>query len=168
MNDKYILTGVEATNVRMQWNPDVPQRILVVDDEPLIRQLYAEALVESGYDVDCAEHGMAAWKALQKTHYDLLITDNEMPNGSGIDLLKMLYASRKTLPVIMATASLPNNKFFRNPKVQPYITLLKPHTLAEFLLTVEEMLIANRFPRMAVILPSSRQVRATADCPPLS
>ncbi len=37
-----------------------PRRILVVDDEPLIRQLYVEVLIESGYEVDGAENGAVA------------------------------------------------------------------------------------------------------------
>ena len=69
-------------------------RILVVDDEPLIRELCTELLDDPGYEVDTAENGAVAWDALQMKGYDLLITDNEMPQVSGIELVKKLQAAQ--------------------------------------------------------------------------
>jgi DNA-binding response OmpR family regulator len=137
--------------VRMSWKSDPPKRILLVDNEPLIRQLFTEVLAEAGYQVDGAEDGAVAWKALQKNCYDLLITDNVMPNVSGVELLKMLHAARIDLPVIMATASFPKDEFIRNPRLQPNVTLLKPYTMAEFLGTVKEVLNATILARAAAV-----------------
>jgi DNA-binding response OmpR family regulator len=111
-----------------------------VDDEPLIRQLYTEVLVEAGHKVDGAENGVVAWDALQVSAYDLLITDNEMPKATGVDLLKKIHVARMTLPVMMATATFPEEVFIRYPELQPAVTLLKPHTMTEFLEAVEEVL----------------------------
>ena len=68
-------------------------RLLVVDDDISLRQLSAELLSHSGYEVDAAEDGAAAWEALGAESYDLMITDNKMPNLSGVELLKKLYAA---------------------------------------------------------------------------
>ncbi|MBC8096459.1 MAG: response regulator, partial [Akkermansiaceae bacterium] len=65
-----------------------PRRILVVDDETMIRELVTDVLSRSGYEVDTAEDGAIAWDKLQHQHYDLLVTDNTMPKLSGIDLIK--------------------------------------------------------------------------------
>src|ERR1043165_2093734 len=81
--------------------------ILVVDDEPGIQLLLSSVLRRSGYQVDTAEDGAAGWEALQATHYDLLITDNNMPKMSGVELVKMLRAARMTLPVVIASGSIP-------------------------------------------------------------
>jgi DNA-binding response OmpR family regulator len=121
---------------------DPPHRILVVDDDISIRQLHTSLLLRSGYEVDAAENGAAAWDALGAGSYDLLITDNEMPKVSGVGLLKKLRAARMALPVIMATASLPQEEFTRYPWLQPAATLLKPYTLEEMLRTVQEVLRA--------------------------
>src|SRR5579859_935677 len=80
-----------------------PRRILVVDDDADIRQLSTDVLIQHGYHVDAAEDGAAAWEALQLKRYDLLVTDNEMPKLSGVELLEKLHAARMALPIIMAT-----------------------------------------------------------------
>jgi DNA-binding response OmpR family regulator len=107
-------------------------RVLVVDDEPLIRQLYAEVLRELGYDVNEAEDGRAAWKALQTVRYDLLITDSQMPNMTGVELIKRVHEARIEVPVIMATATLPDDDFKNSPWLKPNATLLKPFAMKEF------------------------------------
>jgi CheY-like chemotaxis protein len=107
-------------------------RVLVVDDEPLIRQLYAEVLRELGCDVNEAEDGRAAWKALQIVKYDLLITDSQMPNMTGVELIKKVHEARIEVPVIMATATLPDDDFKNSPWLRPKATLLKPFVMKEF------------------------------------
>ena len=115
-------------------------RILVVDDEAAMRNLISSALVQSGYHVDAAEDGAAAWEALQAKDYDLLITDNNMPKVSGVDLLDKLHATAKALPVIMATGVAPEEEFNRRPWLQPAATLLKPFAIAELRETVQRIL----------------------------
>jgi DNA-binding response OmpR family regulator len=117
-----------------------PHRILVVEDEASIRRLITGTLVDSGYHVDAAENGADAWEALQVKQYDLLITDNNMPKVSGVQLLQKLHAARHALPVIMATAILPEEEFARNPCLEPAATLLKPYALADLLKTVKAVL----------------------------
>jgi DNA-binding response OmpR family regulator len=120
-----------------------PHRILVVDDDISIRELNTSMLLRCGYEVDAAEDGAVAWDALSAVGYDLLITDNNMPKLSGVALLNKLRAARMTLPVIMATGSLPPTDFTHYPWLQPATTLLKPYTVDEMLRTVEEVLRAT-------------------------
>ena len=72
----------------LQREPNLPQRILVVDGDPLIRQVNSEVLIYSGYHVDAADDGAAAWDALRVNNYDLLITDNDLPRVTGVELLR--------------------------------------------------------------------------------
>src|ERR1700690_4165551 len=115
-------------------------RLLVVDDDISPRQLSTELLNHSGYEVDAAEDGAAAWEALGADSYDLMITDNKMPNLTGIKLLEKLHAAHMNLPVIMATGTMPDEEFTQCPWLQPAATLLKPYTLAELLGTVESVM----------------------------
>ena len=124
--------------LRCQTNP--PRRILVVDDESCIRRLNAELLVRSGYHVDTAEDGADAWRALGAERYDLLITDHNMPRVTGVELIKKVRGTRMELPVIMATGTLPEEEFARNPWLRPHATLLKPYTIGEMLRAVKEVL----------------------------
>lgn len=112
----------------------------MAEDEPLLRQLYTEVLVEAGHQVDAVENGAVAWDALQVKNYNLLITDSGMPGLSGVDLLKKIYNARITLPVIMATATYPEEVFTHYPEIQPELTLLKPHTVTELVGAVKEVL----------------------------
>jgi len=122
--------------------PNPPHHILVVDDEPDIRQLNTEVLIDSGYQVDTAEDGAIAWQALNTNSYDLLITDHHLPKVSGIELLRKLRAARMVLPVIMATGHLPKDGFTRYPWLRPAVTLLKPYIVEEFLGAVKKVLRA--------------------------
>lgn len=115
-------------------------RILVVDGDDDTRQLNTEVLIQFGYHVDAAKDGTAGWEAIQLNNYDLLVTDNNMPKVSGVELLMKLRAACMALPVIMATATLPKKDLTRYPWLQPAVTLPKPYTLDELLGTVEEVL----------------------------
>jgi DNA-binding response OmpR family regulator len=112
----------------------------VADDKPLILHLITLVLTEAGYEVDPAEDGAVAWDMLQLSRYDLLITDNEMPNISGIDLLKKIHAASMTLPVIMVSGTMPTEELARQPWLEPAACLPKPFALEEFLRTVETVL----------------------------
>jgi DNA-binding NtrC family response regulator len=120
--------------------PPLRHRILVVEDDADIRQLNTEALTECGYHVDAAQDGAAAWDTLQASGYDLLVTDNDMPKVTGVDLLKKLHAAHLALPVIMATGVMPLDEFARYPWLQPAAMLIKPYTLDELVGTVRQVL----------------------------
>ena len=112
----------------------------MVEDDDFSRQLTTKLLTLSGYEVDAAADGAAAWEALGVHSYDLMITDNKMPKVSGVELLKKLRAARMYLPVIMATGTLPEEEFTRHPWLQPDATLIKPYTVDEMLSTMERVL----------------------------
>ena len=138
------------------------QRILVVDDDLLIRRLNTEMLVLSGYDVDAAENGAAAWDALQLNRYDLMVTDNDMPKVTGIELIKKVRATRLALPVIMATGKFPLDELTRNPELQPAVTLLKPYTFDELVGAVQIVLLATAGAGGETSLPSNRPAQLSA------
>jgi signal transduction histidine kinase len=117
-----------------------PRRILVVDDDSSVRELTTEMLIGSGYAVDSAADGAAGWEALQAKHYDLLITDNFMPKLTGIEMVKNLQAAGMQLPVIMATALLPQEELIQSPWLGFVTTLLKPYRTVELLSTVRKAL----------------------------
>lgn len=66
------------------------QKILVADDEPSIREIISLMLTENEYHVTCVEDGLEAWQRLQDEKYDILITDIQMPNLNGHELLRKL------------------------------------------------------------------------------
>jgi DNA-binding response OmpR family regulator len=115
-------------------------RILVVDDELVIRQSVAYQLMRSGHQVDTAEDGKAAWEALQSERYDLMITDHNMPKVSGLELVKKLRAEDVALPVILMSGAMPAEELHQHPWLQLAATLHKPFTGDELLGIVERVL----------------------------
>ncbi|SMD33865.1 two-component system, OmpR family, response regulator VicR [Reichenbachiella faecimaris] len=79
-------------------------KILVVDDEPAMREGLADNLLFEGYQVDMAEDGKVALKKIAEQSYDLLILDVMMPEISGFDVCKKLRMEGHKLPVILLTA----------------------------------------------------------------
>lgn len=134
-------------------SPALRQRILVVDDDPTIRQLNTEVLTASGYHVDTADDGTTAWEAVQQNAYDLLLTDHDMPRLTGVGLLQKLYAARLALPVIMVTGTYPQEEFERHPWLQIEASLLKPYTIDELLHTVKNVLQVFREDREEIAPP---------------
>jgi DNA-binding response OmpR family regulator len=118
-------------------------RILVVDEDRDLRQLYTEALAGQGYTVDAAEDGVAAWEALKANCYHLLITEHAIPNLTGVELVKMLRAARMAVPVVMAAARLPMHELARNPSLQLAAALSKPFAVAALVDTVNNVLRAT-------------------------
>jgi DNA-binding response OmpR family regulator len=114
--------------------------ILVVDDEPPLRQLITNSLSRAGYRVDAAEDGAVAWEALRVKRYDLLITDNNMPNITGIELVKKLRGENSTLPIVMATGQIPEEELNLHPWLGISTILLKPFTVDQVLTTVKKIL----------------------------
>ena len=71
-------------------------KILIVDDEELIREILSEAFTLYGASVDLADSGFEAVAKIQKIDYDMIITDIRMPNGDGIFLLENIKKNTKS------------------------------------------------------------------------
>ena len=115
-------------------------RILVADDETILRNIMCAVLLHAGYRVDAAQDGAFAWAALQSEPYDLLITDFDMPKITGVELVKDLRSARMDLPVIMVSGTFLPHELTQNLSLQLAATLEKPFTIADLLDTVGKVL----------------------------
>ena len=79
-------------------------RLLVVDDESFIRQLYAAELEDEGHQVCTAGTGGEALELLRSREFDLVILDIQLDRESGLELLQKIARERGQLPVILCTA----------------------------------------------------------------
>jgi DNA-binding NtrC family response regulator len=137
---KAVIPAKGALSAPLQGSPAPPHRILVVDDEPSIRKLLTAVLGHSGYEVESAEDGAVAWEALQAKPYDLLITDQNMPKVSGIELIKNVRSASMALPVVMVAGIVPVDELAQNPSLHLSATLSKPFALSDLLDTVTNAL----------------------------
>jgi DNA-binding NtrC family response regulator len=79
-------------------------KILIVDDEPAMREVLDMRLQEWGFDVELASDGLEAEESVQSYEPDIVISDVVMPGMSGLELLRLLKADDTDRPVILITA----------------------------------------------------------------
>ena len=81
------------------------KQVLVVDDSLTVRELERKLLDSRGYAVDIAVDGMDGWNSVRPGHYDLVLTDVDMPRMDGIELLKLIRKDSrlKALPVMIVS-----------------------------------------------------------------
>jgi CheY-like chemotaxis protein len=79
---------------------------LVVDDEPHIRRVAELAIRAIGCEVVCAVDGREAWRLIQERKPDVLVSDVQMPNINGIQLVNLIRTSEEysDLPIVLITA----------------------------------------------------------------
>ncbi len=80
------------------------KKILVVDDEANIRELYKEELEEMGYEVTTTPDAVQALALLDTAKFDLVTLDMRMPDMDGIEALRKMKERNSALPVVICTA----------------------------------------------------------------
>lgn len=78
-------------------------RILVVDDDEYIRDLYEEILKDSGFEVETANEGQDGLDKIHENHYDLVLLDIMMPKMDGIEVLRTLNKENNKVKVALLT-----------------------------------------------------------------
>jgi DNA-binding NtrC family response regulator len=117
-----------------------PVRVLVVDDDRAVRKALQVNLGKSGMVVTLAETPADALAALRDAPQDLVLTDVQMPGGTGIDLLGQLRRSHPDLPVIVMTGYGSVEDAVRAMKLGASDYLIKPIAKDELLVVLERAL----------------------------
>ncbi|MBW4470326.1 MAG: response regulator [Stenomitos rutilans HA7619-LM2] len=89
----------------MKPNQDQRKKILVVDDSITIREMERRILENRGYKVDIAVNGADGWSAARTNHYDLVISDVDMPKMNGIELIRQMkgHARLQSVPIMIVS-----------------------------------------------------------------
>jgi two-component system, chemotaxis family, chemotaxis protein CheY len=106
-------------------------KILVVDDFATMRRIIKNILKQLGYNnIEEADDGTSALTKLQGAKYDLVITDWNMPNMSGLDLVKAVRADEKlkATPILMVTAEAMKENIVAAIKAGVNNYIVKPFT----------------------------------------
>ena len=120
-----------------QGNEPQRETILLVEDEPAVRQLFSQALVRAGYRVHEARNGQEALKVFDQhgDGVDLLLTDMRMPFMGGAELARLLRTRRGTLKLLCISGYAGENELEFSGDF-----LAKPFSRDELLAKVREVL----------------------------
>lgn len=119
------------------------RRILVVDDEPGIRQLLTDLLSAPGYEVVTAGNGHEAVERLQDSPFDAIVTDLNMPGMDGIGLLRWMKQNGRKEKVVVMTGSPMHNPLPRRGIPEVRAALRKPFRVQSFIKTMEALFTDN-------------------------
>lgn len=124
--------------------PDAPagqRKVLCVEDERFISELYTRALTKGGYEVEAVADGAQALTAAQTNKYDIILLDLMIPNVSGIEILRTLRDPARVPPIkakIIIITNLEQREDVRadiEKQADGYLVKaeLTPHELVDFL-----------------------------------
>jgi response regulator RpfG family c-di-GMP phosphodiesterase len=120
------------------------QRILIVDDEPMIRRLLNQKLSKQGYHCEEASSSDEALEKMKTYSADLILLDMKMPGGSGMELLAYLKPIYPAAAVIMATAVNETNLAIQCMRLGAEDYICKPFNLDEVAINVGKTLEKKR------------------------
>lgn len=118
-------------------------KILVIDDDSIIRTLLSNSLGKAGYEVLTAADGESGLEIINKDKPDLVVTDYQMPGMSGIDLITEVLKKQPGLPVILLTAHGDVALTIRSIQVGAYDFIEKPIQMQELLEAIRNGLEAS-------------------------
>jgi signal transduction histidine kinase len=114
------------------------KRLLVVDDDPDIRQMLTDRLTGSGYRVQTVGDGRKALSLVRSEKFDGLILDIGMPGLSGLEVLDKIRVEQKMLPIIMITATEAHQRAHMAVRAGAQAYLLKPFDARQLKEVVEQ------------------------------
>jgi len=118
----------------------IPKRLLVVEDDPDLREILKDVLVLGGFDVVTVADGAEAVSLIKRAAYSLVLTDIRLPRLSGLDIARFVQGLPRPTKVILITAY-PVWQFEKELEdLRVAAVLSKPFDLLVLLRTVEEVL----------------------------
>jgi len=130
----------------------MPQKILVVDDEQLIRWTLEQHLVKEGYDVATVESAEKGLELINEEAPDLVLLDNRLPDMSGLELLEKINVQERGLMVIMITAYGMVETAVKAMKLGAYDYISKPFNLEEITFVIKKALEAGSLRKQVTLL----------------
>jgi two-component system, NtrC family, response regulator AtoC len=119
-------------------------RVLVADDEPITRQLCIEVLEDLGYVAQAVESCSLALSALEEGQIDVVVSDVQMPDGNGIDLLRTIKERHPGVDVLVMTGYGTIAEAVEAVKLGAYDYITKPFKVDDFRRLVERLIERQR------------------------
>ena len=135
----------------------VKPRILIIEDEKLIRWSLRQRFSEEGYQVDDAENATEGLDKLSRATYDLVMLDYKLPDLSGLDVLRRIREDDQDIVVLIMTAYSSVENAVEAMRLGAYDYVSKPFKMDALMLTVNKALETTRLKREVRDLRSQMQ-----------
>ena len=135
---------IGKTVLRDRPNPlgtSAAKQILVIDGDPEIRELVAATVIRAGFLADIEGDGENGWKALCRVAYDLVITGDELPGLTGVELIERIRGFSKEPPCMLILSQQLEGKSIPMPFIVADGLLAKPFTPVALIERVYELLL---------------------------
>jgi two-component system, NtrC family, response regulator PilR len=139
------------------------KKILVVDDEPSMRELLSIMLRREGFAVEVAESRATAARVLATGPFDLVITDVKLPDGDGIEILRHVKAAAPETVVIVMTAYGSTETAVAALKLGAQDYLVKPFDVEELKIVIRKTLDSQRLQEENLLLKAEFRARNRLD-----
>ena len=136
-------------------------RILVVDDEEIIRNLLYDVLSNTGYKVKTAKDGQEAISQIEKEPFEIVITDFKMPGMNGIELLQHILKINPDICVLIITAYSAVESAVSAMKLGAYDYICKPFELEEMKVVIEKAVERQRLLRVSRMVEHYKHLSIT-------
>jgi two-component system response regulator AtoC len=140
----------------------MPQKILVIDDEQLIRWTLEQHLTKGGYEVATADSAEKGMDLIAEDPPDLILLDNHLPDMSGLEMLEKLNVREGNIMVIMITAYGMVETAVKAMKLGAYDYISKPFNIEEITFAIKKALEAGSLRSQVKQLRQECGVKATA------
>jgi len=114
-------------------------KVLVVDDEQVIRNLFARILTVKGHGVICVDNGKDALQKVMEQSFDIVFTDIVMPGTDGIATFKALRKLKPNLPIVIMTGFAVEDKIEEAMRLGAVDYLYKPFDISEIILILKRL-----------------------------
>jgi len=125
-------------------------KILIVDDDPQLRQSFEKLLIDEGHDIKTAPSGELGLELLRENEFDLVVMDVRLPGINGLETFQAMHEMDPKLPVIIMTAFGTMETAIEATKLGAFDYVLKPFDIPEMLNLIQQALEAGRFMRSPV------------------
>jgi two-component system copper resistance phosphate regulon response regulator CusR len=115
-------------------------RILIVEDERKLNDILQRSLKAEGYTVDGVTTAVEGFESVKNFHYDLIILDLQLPDGSGTELLKRVREQGHNMPALVLTARSDLESKLQNFRAGADDYVVKPVAMAELAIRVQSLL----------------------------
>jgi len=119
---------------------EMTAKVLVVEDDEVLRQLLIDVLSDQGYEVEAAETGEGGLRAMEQDVFDVILLDINLPGMDGMEVLRLAPARQPDVQVVMMTAFGTVDTAVEAMKQGAFDYINKPFSTEELLLTISRAL----------------------------